>query len=647
MLKLQEKLFFRSIMRTILLLLWFGGSISYYLYLQFQLQNNDSLVWTATDIFFMQLRVCFFFFIMMALLAFDYFREVPDADLLETVKIGGKCFKSDCTQFFVMVQFVLLTGILMFIFQICTFQNRNELTSQILKYLVKVTVLYVGMNGVIAILLGWLLARRMNKIIGYVCLLLFCIMISPNMVSNFNYLMVFGVKVTRFLKEFYIMPEIIMEDGMMIVNSVTLIPIHFSHMFRGLFWLFVFIGGIAGCYSFKWKKVLGVAFICMAVGSFCGMLQPASYYSINDTYDETDANTYPYLYYVTQEHEQKEKEAAYVFHRYDMDVRLGEQMKVRVVMEPSEKKLDTYDMTLYHLYKIVQVTDQNGKELSYERQGDYLSIYNDSKSLEKIVMTYQGGCANFYSNKEELYLSAGFPYYPVPGFHIVYDKEEQMYLDNRLDTEADFDITFSSVSKIYSDLPEISEKHFAGKSRGALFVSGFFDEEELREGTVCIYPYLDSSANPCTKKNKAIYPLVLEYMIKSGIWENLDNKKCIFTPGITGDNFAYITEDTLVAPAYSWEALERECEKNQLLTWYCEEDNEDVLLEKELIDTYVYRYHFLKKALPEEVTYHKLKQRYMQDFSNYLPEECTDEMFEKFFIENIGEQELEDLKGGK
>lgn len=647
MLKLQEKLFFRSKMRTVLLLLWFGGSIGYYIYLQSQLHNNDGLVWAAMDSFFMQLRVCFFFFIIMAVLAFDYFREVPDADLLEPVKISGKCFKNDCMQFFVMAQFVLLSGILMFFFQMRYFQSQSELTLQSLRYLGKISILYIGVNGAIAILLGWFLARKMNKIIGYVCLLLFCIMISPNIVSNFNYLMFFGVKVTRFFKEFYIMPEIIMEDEMVIVNPVTLIPVHFSHAFRGLFWLFVFMAGIAGCYSFKQKKVLRVVLVCMAAGSFCGMLHPASYYSMNDTYDETDANMYPYLYYVMNQHEQKENRVSYVVQDYNMDIQLGQQMKIDAVMKPSEKNLDTYDMTLYHLYKIDYITDQDGKELSYEREGDYLTIFNDSGSLEKIVMTYQGGCANFYSNKEELYLPACFPYYPIPGFHIVYDIKEQMYVDNWLDAEADFDVTFTSRSKIYSDLPEISENHFVGKSRGALFVSGFFEEKQLEEGTVCIYPYLDPSANPFTTANITIYPLVLEYMVKSRMWESLNNKKCIFTPGITGGDFAYITEDTLVAPAYSWEALERECERDRLLTWYSGEDNEDDLSKSQLIDAYVYRYRFLKKALPEEVTYQKLKQRYTQDFADYLPEECTDEMFEQFFVENIGEEELEELKGGK
>lgn len=646
MLKLQEKLFFRCIMRTVLLLLWFGGSMGYYMYLQSQLQKNDILVWNAADSFFLQLRACYFFFVMMALLAFDYFREVPDATLLETVRTTGRCIKNDCTQFFVLLQFVLLSGILIFIFQISYFKTQNALTSQILKYLGKISILYIGLNGIIAILLGWLLSRRVNKIMGYVCLLLFCILVSPNMVINFNYLIISGIRATKFFKEFYIMPEIVMVDEMVIGNYVTLIPIHFSHLCRGLFWLFLFMAAIAGCYPSKKMRIAGAVFICMTAGSFCGMLRPASYSSMNDSYDEADAAHYPYVYYITQKHEQKEKEVSYVFLDYDIDIQLGQQMKVNAVMKPSEKKSDTYDMTLYHLYKIEHITDQDGKELPYEREGDYLTIYNASKSLEEIVMTYQGGCANFYSNKEELYLPACFPYYPVPGFRIVYDTEEQMYADNRLDTEADFDITFFSASKIYSDLPEISENHFVGKSRGVLFVSGFFEEEVLEGGTVCIYPYLDQSANPCISKNKTIYPLVLEYMIKSGIWENLENKKCIFTPGITGDNFAYITENTLAAPAYSWEALESECEKNNILSWYYgEEEDENTLSEIELVDIYKYRYYFLRKEAPEEITYNNLKQKYMREFAEYLSQECTDEMFDQFFIENFGEEELESLKG--
>lgn len=646
MLKLQEKLFFRSIVRMVLLLLWFGGSVGYYIYLQCQLIQNDIMIWGASDVFFMQLRACYFFFVCMALIAFDYFRETADAGLLEVVKVGRRCFVNDCVQFFVLLQFVLLSGILMLIFQIFYFRSRDVLTPQILEYLGKICGLYIGLNGIVAILLGWFLARRMNKIMGYVGLLLFCILVSPNMVVNFNYLFINGIRVTKFLKQFYIMPEIIIEDGMMFGNYITLIPVHITHFCRVLFWVFLFMTVIVSCYSSRKRVITVIALICMMVGSYCVMLQPASYYSGNDSYDQEDAVRYAYVYYVSQGHEQKEKEAGYMFYDYDIDIALEQQMKVRAVLKPSQKDLNVYDMTLYHLYNINNISDQNGKELAYEREGDYLTIYNDSGSLEEIVVTYSGGCSNFYSNKEELYLPACIPYYPVPGFCRVYDVENQSYLDNRLRTEAVFDITFTSASKIYSDLPEIGENHFVGESSGALFVSGFFKEQKLKNGAVCIYSYLDSSADPSLEKNKAIYPSVLQYMVSSGMWDSLDNKKCIFTPGSIGGDFTYITEDTLVASAYSWEALEAECHRNKLLDWYSGQEKEDAKLSKEeLIDNYVYRYQLYKRELSEKVTYSNMKQQYMEDFADYLPEKCTDEMFDQFFIENIGEQELEELKG--
>jgi hypothetical protein len=120
----------------------------------------------------------------------------------------------------------------------------------------------------------------------------------------------------------------------------------------------------------------------------------------------------------------------------------------------------------------------------------------------------------------------------------------------------------------------------------------------------------------------------------------------IFTPGIAGGTLPYVTENAIVAPAYSWEALERECEKNNVWTWYYgEEENDEVsLTRQQAVDIFIYRYHFLKKDAPEEVTYSKLKDRYAREFSDYLQGECTDEMFEQFILENLGRQELESLK---
>ena len=92
--------------------------------------------------------------------------------------------------------------------------------------------------------------------------------------------------------------------------------------------------------------------------------------------------------------------------------------------------------------------------------------------------------------------------------------------------------------------------------------------------------------------------------------------------------------------------MEAECHRNKLLDWYSGKEKEDAKLSKEeLIDNYVYRYQLYKRELSEKVTYSNMKQQYMEDFADYLPEKCTDEMFDQFFIENIGEQELEELKG--
>lgn len=436
-----------------------------------------------------------------------------------------------------------------------------------------------------------------------------------------------------------------MVDGEIIANYETLIPVHFPHLCRGLFWLFLFMAVIAGCYRYKGRRLAGVAFLCITAGSYFAMLQPASYYSINDSYDEADAIHYPKIYYIFQEHEQREEEAPYVFLDYDMDIQLGQQMKIDAVLKPSKKNLEAYDMTLYHLYKIERVTDQDGRELSYERVGDYITVYNDLASLEEIVITYQGGCANFYSNVQEVYLPAAFPYYPLPGFRVVYDTEQQEYVDNRLEVEADFDVTITSKSKVYSDLPEASENHFAGRSRGCLFVSGFYREVELGDGAVCIHPYVAPYTDPSIEANRAMYPLVLEYLEDNGIWENPENKKFIFVPHVVGGHFACITDNVLVAPAYSWEALAHECERDRLSEWYSGREDEISQSESEWIDTYIYRYNFLKEEDPEEVTYDKLKQMYMDGFVEYRPEECTDEMFDQFLIKCFGEEEFEKLKG--
>lgn len=654
MLKLQEKLFFRNKIRTILLVFWLMGSITYFVYLFLQSGIEDLTVWGASTPFFSQFKVCYYYFVVMAILAFDYFREIPDADVTEIVQVSGRGIQNDSLQFFVMLQYVVLSIVLFLGFGVFYFGVAGSLTWHLVCYLCKVSIVYMGLNGIAAVLCGWFLARRTSKIIGYVCIFLFCFLFGNVMVDNIKLLSFLDTDMVRFFRPLFIMPEgFLQEDGSICVNDQVLYPVHLSQICRILFWFFLIGIGIVSCYRFHMKKLSMVLLGGLSVACFCYMIQPISFYAHTNAYDQSDATWYDEILYVEKGSRQQEKNVPFVVERYQMNVKLGQNMKVDAWLYVSQTGLNIYEMTLYHQFKIVDVTDKNGEKLEYTRQGDYLTIYNEQGNLDAVHITYQGGGAYCYANAEELYLPAWFPYYPMAGFHYVYDVGQHMYLNNMPETEAQFDICFTSNSKIYSDLPQTGENHFVGTAKGAVFVSGFYTEEELDNGVKCIYSYLAPYLKPYARRNQNACEQVLQHMVDAGIWKNYKNKKVIFIPSLVA-GISYTTPEAIVCD-YSWEMLAKECGKEEMFSWEDEGENEAEnreenvsgagMEDEELIAVFVDWYESLKEINGDSLSYEDVKTMFTDVFGEYIEGECTDEMFEEFFIEHVGEDALKDLKG--
>lgn len=656
MLKLQEKLFFRNRIRTLLLILWILGSVTYFVYLFFQSGIEDLTAWGAGAPFFSQFKVCYYYFVVIALLAFDYFREIPDADVMEIVQVSGRRLQNDWLQFVVMLQYIVLSVVLFFGFSVFYFGAADSLTSQLVNYLCKVSIVYMGLNGIAAVLCGWFLARRTSKIIGYVCIFLFCFLFGNVMIDNIKLLSFIDTEAVKYFRPFFIMPEgFLQEDGSVCVNDQVLYPIHLSQICRILFWIFLIGMGLVSCYRFRMKKPVVILLGGLSIVSFCYMIQPISFYAHTNAYDQSDATWYDEILYVEKGREQQEKNVEFVIECYQMNVRLGQNMKVDAWLQVSQAGLDVYEMTLYHQFKIVDITNQNGTELEYSREGDYLTIYNETENLDAIHIIYQGGSAYCYANAEELYLPAWFPYYPMAGFHYVYDVDNHMYVNNMPETEAEFDIRFNSGSKIYSDLPETGENHFAGTAKGAVFVSGFYTQTEMRNGVKCIYSYLDPYSKPSVESNQSACDQVLQHMVEAGIWKDNKNKKIIFIPGLVA-GISYTTPEAIICD-YGWELLAKECEKEEMFSW-CEEDKNDEenkeesasgsgMEDEELIAIFLDWYEDLKEIKGNSLTYEEVKGIFEDVFGEYIKGECTDKMFEDFLIEHVGEDALKDLKGDR
>lgn len=638
MLKIQNKLFFRSRMRTLLLVLWMISCIAYHVYYIVSWGVDDLVTWGPEGHLFSQLRIFFFYFIFIAFLSFDYFREVPNANLSDSMRIIGRSFRNDIGFAVVMLQFILLSAVITFSFSIYYFYTSSTLTKQTALYSVKISSLYMVLVGIMAVLLGWFLARRVRKLIGYVVLLLFCLCISTPasvdiklLCGNENSL------ITKGLRILYFLPELILpvgNDSGVNIYGGNLYPIQFSQFFRILFWIIVLGAGIASCYSFCLKKGVIALLLCTSVGCLWFVTQPTNAWCETGAYDITDSSQYILEYYNNPNVYQAEEEAAYRIDRYQMEITPGWEMSVTATLTFTESDITDYPLTLYHLYEIDSITDLDGIPLVYERNGDYLTVKTETPCLEGVIITYSGGNSCFYCNKSDIYLPGWFPYYPIVGFHDVYSMEEEHFLNNLLDYEAEFDITFLSNQDIYSDLPEIEKNHFAGTAKGVMFLSGFYQQTTLNNGIICIYPYLSPSNAPDITDNFNLIEHIAQYMIDSDTWTDTQGKRIIVTPNVYGHDIIYITDNTIAA-SDSWDSILRTYET------YADIINTDVEITP--VSRFTDWYMMTKET--GEVTYEDAVLYYQDVFEFSDENEIAEDIFDEFFVEIFGRDELLLLKG--
>ena len=632
MFRTQIKLFFRSPLRLILLAVLFGGSLYYY--------GPMFLAWFQGQVYYAglgklqeQLINFVYVFLLFLFLAFDYFREVPDANIDETLKANKNCLKQDLVQALVMLLVVLVYAFWFLIMHIACHISDGTYTLQVLFYYFRLTGTYYILDGVVAILAGWLFARNAGKIIGYIELIVFAFIVSPIMSSQFENYSYFVKWITYICKIFLLMPQ-----G---ANSIEVYCMPMAGLLvaaRGIFWIGVFSGTLAIYFlqhrrnEKRHKTAYYLSILTSAICAIWGLIYsglPASYYC-SDNFISNDDDQWRYT---IEGVKQEEREADFQIISYDMDLKLGRQMRATVTCVPSDGGLDTYAMTLYRLYQVDSVTDENGDALEYQQDENTLLIYGQEDGIRSFTLKYHGGptgASCLYNNRYAVNLPGWFPYYPVPGWNKIYQNEgEYRYVDNRLKDPARFQIQLHADGKVYSDLKQEGNNLFQGESYGPTLLSGFVGERKLANGTVFIYPYLDAPSIEETKDSE-------DYVVDKIRQEGNKIQLIIELPGIPVGEPGIYEEDRIIADT-TFVLLKAVYEDSGQFDW-----RKDIVptTEEDRIEIVKMLYYNFKENEDGEVFYENVKDMYlthMQEFG------YTEDEFEEFIIKNLGQEEWDYL----
>ena len=634
MFRTQIKLFFRSPLRLILLAVLFGGSLYYY--------GPMFLAWFQGQVYYAglgklqeQLINFVYVFLLLLFLAFDYFREVPDANIDETLKANKNCLKQDLVQALVMLLVVLVYAFWFLIMHIVCHISDGTYTTQVLFYYFRLTGTYYILDGIVAILTGWLFARNAGKIIGYIELIVFAFIVSPIMSSQFENYSYFVKWITYICKIFLLMPQ-----G---ANSIEVYCMPMAGLLvaaRGIFWIGVFSGTLAIYFlqhrrnEKRHKTAYYLSILTSAICAIWGLIYsglPASYYC-SDNFISNDDDQWRYT---IEGVKQEEREADFQIISYDMDLKLGRQMRATVTCVPSDGGLDTYAMTLYRLYQVDSVIDENGDALEYQQDENTLLIYGQEDGIRSFTLKYHGGptgASCLYNNWYAINLPGWFPYYPVPGWNKIYQNEgEYRYVDNRLKDPARFRIQLHANGKVYSDLQQEGNNLFQGESYGPTLLSGFVGERKLANGTVFIYPYLDAPSIEETKDSE-------DYVVDKIRQEGNKIQLIIELPGIPVGEPGIYEEDRIIADT-TFVLLKAVYEDSGQFDW-----RKDIVptTEEDRIETVKALYYTFKKNETGEIFYENVKDMYLSQMQEFG---YTEDGFEEFIIKNLGQEEWDYLNG--
>lgn len=175
---------------------------------------------------------------------------------------------------------------------------------------------------------------------------------------------------------------------------------------------------------------------------------------------------------------------------YDLEINVGNNLRVRAAITVDKQNLEKYDFTLYHGYKISSVRDGDGNKLRFKQDGDHFTVFNpEKKSLDRIVLKYSGFSTQYYSNLQGLFLPGYFPYYPHSGSLPVYNMGQREIYRFMLDEPTHFKVKVNSSQTVYSGLEQTGKNEFEGSTTGVTLVSGLYDCYE-KDGVKMVYPYL-------------------------------------------------------------------------------------------------------------------------------------------------------------
>lgn len=457
------------------------GKILYGIFLCSQMSSEP------LDYLLQTLSVTIYIFIFFMFLANEYLFKIKQYDAEELLRSMKKGFRSYYFYgFSVLFLFAFFFTAVILIINLAVYFNLKINHPEYLLHVVCNILFNIFLISILGILLGGVLSLFKRRLVCYVLMIVVVFLSSPFFeIIATNIYAGTGRNIYPLYDFFNIFPPLLQWAPLQSFGY-SLLPYRIELLF---FWLLLCIL-ILSAYILR-QRIKKQAYLPVFCGIACivcliGYFQPSSKVTMSEN-PATGANTDARYY---QDYAADTCQALFSIEQYILDIDINKQLNVKATLFLAPNSLATYDFTLYHGYKVDQITDADGQELAFSQAGDYFTV-ESKESLDQITLSYNGSSVKFFSNTQGASLPGWFAYYPRPGKTALFHNGQQSFRRLLCPSDTAFQVTVKSPKKIYCNL-DGSHHSFSGKADGLTLVSGFYDTV-CYDGIEIIYPYLASN----------------------------------------------------------------------------------------------------------------------------------------------------------
>lgn len=177
------------------------------------------------------------------------------------------------------------------------------------------------------------------------------------------------------------------------------------------------------------------------------------------------------ILYRREKQQSKEEKSNFSIISCDLKINVISQIQATARIKVDLSNLDEYHFTLWHSLHIDEITDEFGRLLSFNRDGDFLTIFTPNV-VNEFHITYSGNCGKYFSNYQGIALPGYVPYYPWAGHIIVWDEYHEEIKNDHRNPTSSFRIEITSPLVVACNLPSVKPNTFEGCAESISLYAG-------------------------------------------------------------------------------------------------------------------------------------------------------------------------------